>query len=131
MKNNSTDIEILLSNSLNEIGYGSYDEYYEKEIFSKRKVIENTTKLDMPFMASEYEEKKYPVLRIISGIFQIFGGVTIIAVIVVAVILGKENVISAIVTLFVGGLIVLGAFATAESIKVLIDIEHNTRNKTK
>lgn len=130
-KNNSTDIESLLESLLNEDGYSSYEEKLEKEMGHKKKVVKEKTNIAPTMAASSYKERKYPALRTISYIYQVFGFIMMFAVIGSAVILVEESITSAILTLIGGVLIILGIFAVAELIKLFIDIEHNTRTKDK
>lgn len=134
VKNNSTDIESLLNNSLNESGYSSYEECLEKEIGFQKKEVENITKINISSTSADTNneyEKKYPALRTISVVYQAFGYLMMFAVVIIAIILGQENITSAIIALIGGILTILGVFAVAELIKLFIDIEYNTRTKNK
>jgi hypothetical protein len=131
-KNNSADVETLLSAALKDIGYNSYDECYEKEIGAMKKAVaERATKIEVGSVDIDNTEKKYPALRTISLIYKIFGWLIIIATLIVAFVLGQGSGIFALIAIIVGALIVLGVFAVAETIMVFIDIEHNTRTNTK
>lgn len=73
---------------------------------------------------------KYPALRTIAGFFTFFAWIVGILSIIIAVYFGSQReagIFIALPTIIVGALIVLGVLAVAESIKVLIDIEYNTR----
>jgi hypothetical protein len=130
-KHNSTDIESMLSVALKEIGYNSYDECYEKEIGAvKNAEAERTNKIEIGSPSIDNDEKRYPALRTISGIYKVVGWLIIVATVIVAVaLLAQDVAIFAVIALVIGALIVLGVFAAAESIMVIIDIEHNTRTK--
>ncbi len=130
-KHNSTDIESMLSVALKEIGCNSYDECYEKEIGAvKNAEAERTNKIEIGSPSIDNDEKRYPALRTISGIYKVVGWLIIVATVIVAVaLLAQDVAIFAVIALVIGALIVLGLFATAESIMVIIDIEHNTRTK--
>ena len=74
--------------------------------------------------------EKYPALRTISGVFTAFGfivGLVTIIGTIFFLVQGKEGLIPGIGTLVFGALITLCVIAVAESIKVIVDIEHNTR----
>ncbi len=74
--------------------------------------------------------ERYPALRTIAGFYNALARIVgVIAVIMVVYYATKGNagVITAVVTLIVGALSVLGILAVSESIKVVIDIEYNTR----
>ncbi len=129
-KHNSTDIESMLSVALKEIGYNSYDECYEKEIGAvKNAEAERTNKIEIGSPSIDNDEKRYPALRTISGIYKVIGWLIVVATVIVAYAAGQEDAILAVIALVIGALIVLGVFAAAESIMVIIDIEHNTRTK--
>jgi hypothetical protein len=129
-KHNSTDIESMLSVALKEIGCNSYDECYEKEIGAvKNAEAERTNKIEIGSPSIDNDEKRYPALRTISGIYKVIGWLIVVATVIVAYAAGQEDAILAVIALVIGALIVLGVFAAAESIMVIIDIEHNTRTK--
>jgi hypothetical protein len=131
-KNNSADVETLLSAALKDIGYNSYDECYEKEIDAMKKAAaEQATKIEVGSVDIDHTEKKYPALRTISLGYRIFGWLIILATLIVALEYGQESGIFALFAIILGALIVLGVFAVAETIMVVIDIEHNTRTNTK
>lgn len=132
--NNYTEIDILLTAALNEIGYDSYQDCYEKEINSKKKEkAEQSNKIEIGSTETDVLEKKYPALRAVSGIYKIFGWILLVVTLIIAYNFldsGKdEGSKYALITLGIGALIVLTVFAFAESIMVFIDIESNTRNK--
>jgi len=132
--NNYTEIDILLTNALKEIGYDSYQDCYEKEINSKKKEkAEQSNKIEIGSTETDVLEKKYPALRAVSGIYKIFGWILLVVTLIIAYNFldsGKdEGSKYATITLGIGALIVLTVFAFAESIMVFIDIESNIRNK--
>lgn len=131
-RNNGTDIDSLLTAALKEIGYNSYQECYEKEIGAMKKAAaEQASKIEIGSSISGDTVQKYPALRTISEIYKIFGWLIIVATLIIAFVLGQGSAIFALIAIIIGALIVLGVFAVAESIKVFIDIEHNTRNNSK
>jgi len=85
-------------------------------------------------------EKKYPALRIISGIYEtlawILGfGVALSGLIVAGTqkkVYGggitSSGIIIAVVSIIVGALLLIGLLAVAEIIKLFIDVEENTRS---
>jgi hypothetical protein len=132
--NNYTEIDILLTNALKEIGYDSYQDCYEKEINSKKKEkAEQSNKIEIGSIETDVPEKKYPALRAVSGLYKIFGWIFLVITLYLAYYFldsGKdEGSKYATITLGIGALIVLTVFAFAESIMVFIDIESNIRNK--
>ncbi len=103
------------------------------EVYSGRFKINDSNNIeDSTRNILNNENEKYPALRTVSIIYKIFAWVIGLAAIVIAILLmqaGQAGLIFAIISIVVGGLIVLGVMAIAESILVLIDIEHNTRIK--
>ncbi|MBX2892880.1 MAG: hypothetical protein KF734_18270 [Saprospiraceae bacterium] len=79
----------------------------------------------------EVDEKRYPALRTIAGIYFAFawiiGGTALIGALYLGGEHGQAGLLIAIPILIFGALIVLGVLAVSESIKVFIDIEANTR----
>jgi len=77
------------------------------------------------------DERRYPALRTFAGIYSSFAWIIGIATVGVAFYAihnnGSGGLIIAIPTLVLGALIILGLLTSAESIKVFIDIEKNTR----
>lgn len=84
--------------------------------------------------ALENSKSKYPSLRTIAGFLTLFAWIVGVVAIITAIYFftqGEAGLIFAIPILVVGALIVLGVLAVSESIMVLIDIEYNTRQKSK
>lgn len=132
LKNNYYNINSFLSTELQKLGYNSFDEYCEKEI--------NTKKTDASGVVSEgvqeksnvkyNTEKKYPILRLIRQLLKIIGYLLIVGVLYTSYKFFQNPFVGWFVglkELFNGFLAVLGVFALAESIAVIIDIEYNTR----
>ena len=72
--------------------------------------------------------KRYPALRTTVGFFSVLAGIIGVAAVIFAVISFAQEMGMLAIPIIVGGaIIVLGLFATAELIKVIIDIEENTR----
>ncbi|MBA2702909.1 MAG: hypothetical protein H0U60_03540 [Blastocatellia bacterium] len=69
---------------------------------------------------------KYPALRSIGTVYQIFAGV-IALVTLVAIVLFRQSGLVVIICLVTGLAAVISFLALAEGIKVFVDIEHNTR----
>jgi len=86
-------------------------------------------------IALEDSRSKYPALRTIAGVYSLFAFIVgLLAIISGAIYLlkaGESGLILAIAIVIIGALVVLGLLALSESIKVLIDIEYNTRQKPK
>ncbi len=76
-------------------------------------------------------ENKYPALVSISFMYQILGVVSILVTLIVSIFLLENGAIFGLISIVVGAIVALGVFAVAEAIKVLMDIEHNTRTNTK
>lgn len=131
-KHNYNNIDTFLDAHLKENGYNSYEEYLDKGIPEQNKITENILK-DANQINNAYD--KYPALRTISEIFKVFawfiGIVTIIVTVIMFSKAGETGLIFPLISVVVGGLIVLGLLAFAESIMVFIDIEHNTRKSEK
>lgn len=75
---------------------------------------------------------RYPTLKAISGIYMVLAWVFGIAAIFTTLCFLSEDEmkIFGLVSLVVGGLLVLGLAATSQLIKVFLDIEFNTRKAT-
>lgn len=85
-------------------------------------------------IALENSRSKYPVLRTIAGFFTLFALIIGIVTVIASIYFftqGEAGLLFAIPILIVGALIVLGVLAVSELIMVLIDIEYNTRQKSK
>lgn len=85
-------------------------------------------------IALESSRSKYPALKAIAGFYTLFAWVIGIVSIICAVFFvtkGDGGLFFAVPILVVGALLVLGVLAISEGIMVLIDIEYNTRQKTK
>ena len=98
--------------------------------YLKRKYKNETNDLEQDEEQKEVIEKKYPALRTITGIYSFFAWIIGIATIIVTIYFGQNGqagLMISVPALVVGALIVLGILAASESIKLLIDIEENTR----
>ncbi len=72
--------------------------------------------------------KRYHALRIIAGVYNVMAWVIIAGSFIgLIIVFADENFGTGLAILFGGSLLALGLFAIAESIKVFIDIEFNTR----
>ncbi len=132
VKYNYSNIDAFLNDYLKENGYNSYEEYFDKEVTLQKKTEAENILKNSDQSSNSYD--KYPALRIISGIYKIFAWIIGIVTIIVAVMslnTGEMGLIFSLISVVVGGLIILGVLAVAESIMVFIDIEHNTRQKEK
>jgi hypothetical protein len=77
-------------------------------------------------------QHRYPALRTIVTIYYIFSIIIAVASMIAAVMLVNQNMPGfALLALIGGGIIVLSVIALAESIKVIVDIEYNTRKSIK
>lgn len=131
-KNNYNNIDSFLNAYLKENGFNSYEEYFDKEVTLQKKAAAENILINSGQSSNSYD--KYPALRTISGIYKVFAWIIgIVSIIVAAIFLkaGETGLIFSLISIVVGGLIVLGVLAVAESIMVFIDIEHNTRQKGK
>ena len=81
----------------------------------------------------EKSRSKYPTLRTIAGFYTLLAWIVGVVAVIIAIysFIQGEGLIFAISILVVGALIVLSALAASESIMVVIDIEYNTRQKSK
>lgn len=131
-KNNSSSIETLLHQLLKENGYSTFEELYSKEAETDHSKSASEMK-DIPIPSADYtSSKRYPALRTISGLLKLFAILIVLAALFIAMMAfdaGDTGYTTAIMAVVLGGLMALFAFALAESIMVLIDIESNTRNK--
>lgn len=79
--------------------------------------------------------KKYPALRIIASIFFAFAGFIGIASILISIYFFMDiqpySKLFGLLTIISGAIMFLGSLTTSESIRVVIDIEENTRMMTK
>lgn len=85
-------------------------------------------------IALENSRSKYPALRTIAGFYTLFAWIVGVVSVFAAIYFftkGETGLVLAIPILVIGALIVLGVLAVSESILVLIDIEYNTRQKSK
>ena len=80
---------------------------------------------------SDENNKRYPALRAIINTYVVFAWICGIALGLVAVfgLLNNQPIKTSIGALILGALIVVGLRGAAESIRVFIDIEENTRKK--
>ncbi|MFN4074686.1 MAG: hypothetical protein ACK4HC_02125 [Cloacibacterium sp.] len=99
-------------------------EILEKQKFEKKLI--NTTKNHKP---TSFSIDKYPALKTISKIYEIFAWIIVLITLIITIISIKDSFLLGLGILIAGGIIALGLFAIAESIKVFVDIEYNTRQK--
>lgn len=131
-KNNYENIDIFLNAYLKENGHNSYEEICDKELT----LSENTAAINISDKSDQNSNSydKYPALRTISSVYKIFAWIVGIVTLIVATMflnVGTIGIIFSLISIVVGGLIVLVVVAIGESIMVFIDIEHNTRQKVK
>lgn len=122
---------------------------YHREITEEeRKVVEHILSTDPEILKTEESQVenlkttevlnqtislgtiKYPALRAIAGFYVVFAWIVGVLAIIIAIYFGSKGesgLFIALLTLVVGVLIVLGVLVVSESIKVVIDIEYNTR----
>lgn len=101
-------------------------------ILNMDKLRENMDKIKIKAQEpSETSRYRYPSLRIIAGIISIFAAIVMLASVGIAIYFfseGREmDIIFGVISIVFGLLNVLILTAVAESIKVIIDIEYNTR----
>ena len=110
----------------------------------ERKILEHILSAELEILMTEVaqgsnlivteEIDKYPALRTIARFFRVFAWIVGILAIIIAIYFGSQNVagiLFALLTIVVGTLIVSVALVLAESIKVITDIEYNTRQMAK
>jgi len=131
--NSQSDIDIYLKNTLNAMGYNSFEDLYEKEMNSSEtsSPLQNIHK---PGVSSQgminFQDNKYPALKTVSLIQKIFGFVLLFISLVVSLVAFQQGVPQlGLLALVLGFFFSLIVFAISESIIVLIDIEKNTRRK--
>ncbi len=131
-KYNYPDFDTFLNTYLKENGYNSYNEYFEKEVEAIKGVAVESLLKNTAFGYNS--ENKYPALRTISGIYRVSAWIIGIVTVLFSLLFlqaGEWGLIFTLISIVVGGLIILGVLAVAESIMVFIDIEYNTRQKKK
>jgi hypothetical protein len=77
---------------------------------------------------------RYPALKLISQFFRLFAWLLFAAIAVFLIYSAYQGEIEApfiIGAILIGGIFILTLLAISEGIKVLIDIENNTRNNSK
>ena len=74
---------------------------------------------------------RYPALRTISEAYNYLAYIIGVLTVIAALSLLSTSIWYGLIVIVSGALIVLGVFAVAESIKVFIDIEENTRLRNK
>lgn len=124
---NDTDLKNLVEKEWNNFHLEYLEiarkEYLKRGFKNKTPDIEEEQKAD--------DEKRYPALRTIAGIYTVFAWIiAVVAAFVAFTVYTKDSsggLMIAIPTIVIGALILLGLLAAAESIKVFIDIEENTR----
>jgi hypothetical protein len=86
-------------------------------------------------IAIENSRSKYPALRSIAGFYTLLAWIVGVVAIIAAILLGLKGgdlgILFSAIIIVIGAIIVLGLLAISESIMVLIDIEYNTRQKSK
>lgn len=129
-KNNYVNIDTFLNDYLKENSDISKEESFDKEATSQKEV--ETKKVLNNSVQSSENYYKYPALRTISAVYKVFAWVIGIVTLMIAMLTwdqGNMGITISLISIVIGGLIVLGVLAVSESIKVFIDIEHNTRQK--
>lgn len=81
----------------------------------------------MPFQNPKYPGFKYPTLRVVRWIFKIVGWIVLMFGLISVASLYKDQELAAIGTFLVSLVTFLIMLAISEAIKVLVDIEENTR----
>jgi len=127
---NDKDLKNLVENEWNNY----HLEYLEiaRNEYLKRNFKNESTDEEPEQQEETNAGKRYPALRTIAGIFSVFAWIIGIVAVIIAVLSWNKGgdtwgLMVALPTLVVGALMVLGLLAAAESIKVIIDIEENTR----
>lgn len=73
------------------------------------------------------KDKKYPALRIISGVYYILAWIVIIFTLFCGFVFAKDSIALFFVIIVIGAIVSISLLAFSEGIKVFIDIEENTR----
>lgn len=129
-KNSYDNIDTFLNDYLKENSDISKEESFDKEATSQKEV--ETKKVINNSVQSSENYYKYPALRTISAVYKIFAwviGIVTLMIVIIALDKGDIGITISLISIVIGGLFVLGVLAVSESIKVFIDIEHNTRQK--
>jgi hypothetical protein len=105
----------------------------EARCFSVEKICPSCG-VDIDQVASEIERqtptRKYPALRVIAGLYQIIALVIALLTLIGLLMSFQQSAgtpVIAILCLVIGFIGVVSFLALSESIKVFIDVEHNTR----
>lgn len=116
------NIEDSLIEMMKKDNFSNYDDYFTS-------YIENIKQSEV----AEQNTLRYPALITIATVYKIVAFIIAIVAVVISVILfstGDLGIVFSLVTLVVGGLIVLGLWAISELIHVFTDIEYNTRQNS-
>jgi hypothetical protein len=132
------EVEAMSDNDLKNLVEKEWNDYHleyleiARKEYLKRNFKNKTENEEDPEQQEEKTiGKRYPALRTIAGIFSVFAWIIGIVAVIAAIISGSKGgewgLMIALPAIVIGALIVLILLATAESIKVIIDIEENTR----
>jgi len=102
-------------------------ETLSKEVINQQELND----LETTYQSLSFSTEKYPALRTIARLFTIYAWIAGIVTLIIAANFGTKSEGSIIVlpVIVIGALNVLGSLAVSELIKVVIDIEFNTRQK--
>lgn len=125
MRDGFNDMEQSITDFLQKNNFSSYEELRTSDTSKfKQAIIEEQKR-------AEGITQRYPALKTIANVYQIFAVIVGLVAIVITFMLisqgGSGGIMIGLVALVIGALIVLGLLAVSESIKVLIDIEYNIR----
>ena len=138
--NNEKKIDKFLKAFMWANGYNSMEEFYRKVFTGSKKIGENISrnKSVEPNSKTSMDNKlpqKYSALRTIIGIYYFFASLMSGVGLLIIIYYGSNylnyknefGLFIAVITFVIGSILVLGLITMAESIKVFIDIEYNTR----
>lgn len=101
------------------------------ETLSKEEIKEqDLNEIETTNQPLSFSSEKYPALRTIASLYTAFAWIVGIVALIIAIYFGTKSeggLLIALQTVVIGTLIVLGVLAVSELIKVVIDIEFNTR----
>ena len=92
--------------------------------------IETEINKEIEKLKTDVVNERYPALRFISGVYRLLAWVILVSTVIVFIYFLYQGLFVNLFSfgaILIGGLLFVTLLATAEGIKVFIDIEHNTR----